>query len=881
LRVAVFVLLTLCGWSIALAIPEIPAILQRAPVLNPNFSPYPDASLIDRSATLSAPAGRDGYVTVRDGHFFFASGKRARFFGVNLAKDTVFIEKAQIDRLVELFARAGLNLVRIHHIDDTQGILDPDSSKFFRAERLDLVDYWIARCKARGIYTCLDLNDYRTFRASDGVTNGEALGRGAKPYAVFDPRLIELQQEYARKLLVEHVNPYTQLAYAQDPAIAFLELYDENGLFIRRGDWLKLLSPYKETFHLEWNVWLRLRYGTTEALRAAWTDRRGVGALGASESLEEASIQLPRLDLGKDLTVLSPNPLFAPARVSDGVRFAYDMQTRYLQVMRDALREMGVKIPITAVGDQEILPDLMATAANTDYIGINFYWDHPMWEPGKEWALPAYFSLSNPLTTNQQYSFPAACALARMHGRPLVVRELGYCFPNTYRGVGMLEAAAYGGLLDLDALILFTYDAHPRARMIGYFDIHLDPLRWGIISQAARLFLSGEVAAARTQVGIGYSDVDAFTWHQYQSPLSFLAFVTRVANYTDPATPHPFNLLVSSGRSCGSQWTGDRLLLFANSRHTDIHFQNACDGLDVLHGYSLLTATGGPFDFLFNGFGYDAGVTKSVQAWPPFVAEDIRQKGLRPVATSAQYALGFLDPVRQIVGFRNLRPELAVRMALDALHEWQRAPVSHADIDRNCWRADTGQLERDTANGLLRIDTPTLQVIAGRFSPAPAKALRTSVLSLATTTPIGTLVAESHDGAPLATGRAVSVKMTSRARNDQVKLTTTADGPKPHRMASLGTPPIRTDGEPSTTPTRVEIGGNLLIELNLTNGTWEYVRIDKHALLYLDSGDITITLPVTPRLIRWHTYGDTMELIPTSPTFTVPSGVRYTEILFE
>jgi hypothetical protein len=31
-------------------------------------------------------------------------------------------------------------------------------------------------------------------------------GRAARPYNVFDPRLIELQKEYARKLMREHVN---------------------------------------------------------------------------------------------------------------------------------------------------------------------------------------------------------------------------------------------------------------------------------------------------------------------------------------------------------------------------------------------------------------------------------------------------------------------------------------------------------------------------------------------------------------------------------------------------------------------------------------------------------------------------------------------------
>jgi len=74
------------------------------------------------------------------------------------------------------------------------------------------------------IYVYLDLLDFRTFTEAEGVVNAAALGRAAKPYAVFDNKLIELQQQYARQLLIEHVNPYTGLSYAQDPAVVMVEI---------------------------------------------------------------------------------------------------------------------------------------------------------------------------------------------------------------------------------------------------------------------------------------------------------------------------------------------------------------------------------------------------------------------------------------------------------------------------------------------------------------------------------------------------------------------------------------------------------------------------------------------------------------------------------
>ena len=178
----------------------------------------------------------------------------------------------------------------------------------------------------------------------------------------------------------------------------------------------------------------------------------------------------------------------------------------------------------------------------------------------------------------------------------------------------MIEAGAYGAFLDIDALILFTYGTDTASRTVGTFDLHLDPLRWGLVTQAQRLFCSEAVQPARASVGIGYSDVDAFTWSTYQSPLYRLAYNTRVVNYTAMTMPHPFHLLVASGRSGGSRWQGDRLLLFNNQAHTDLLYQGATTGLDERVGYSVKSGQSGTLLFTFNGLGYPAGTVKSVPA---------------------------------------------------------------------------------------------------------------------------------------------------------------------------------------------------------------------------------------------------------------------------
>ena len=84
----------------------------------------------------------------------------------------------------------------------------------------------MAELKKRGIYVDLNLNVGRSYRAGDSVPDFDRI-RWAKGMTLYDPRLIALQKEYARMLLT-HVNPYTGLAYRDEPAMAIVEILNEN-----------------------------------------------------------------------------------------------------------------------------------------------------------------------------------------------------------------------------------------------------------------------------------------------------------------------------------------------------------------------------------------------------------------------------------------------------------------------------------------------------------------------------------------------------------------------------------------------------------------------------------------------------------------------------
>ena len=75
-----------------------------------------------------------------------------------------------------------------------------------------------------------------------------------------------------------HVNPYTKLRYADDPAVAVVEITNENSVFYFQNTELTL-PCYREELEKRWNAWLRQRYTNRTALAEAWTNARGQCAL--------------------------------------------------------------------------------------------------------------------------------------------------------------------------------------------------------------------------------------------------------------------------------------------------------------------------------------------------------------------------------------------------------------------------------------------------------------------------------------------------------------------------------------------------------------------------------------------------------------------------
>ena len=482
-------------------------------------SGYPyfnSARLIDFTSWIKEQCHyKKGFVTATGGGFRWSDGTRARFWGVNIANRNLWIERNEIDAVVDTLAASGVNLVRFEALDSKGALLEiagvPGTRKI-NTTRLDILHYWIHKLHQKGIYYYLDLIDFREFQPEDGVENAKNLPRAARPYAMFDPKLIELQQEYARQLLTT-VNPYTQTAPVHDPALVLMEICNESGFFLYPKTTDNLVEPYRTRFQQRWNAWLVDRYRTRADLAKVWG-----GALAVEESPEAGSVRLPLL--GK------PDP--AP-RQRDGVEFLCEVERDYFVQMRDSLRSMGLKVPITAVVSSDVPAELQAVAAELDYVSENHYADHPAFG-GQEWQGKFFYNNKNSLRDDTRFALPPFTAQLRWESKPVVIREWASVWPNQFRASSIPEAAAYGRLQDYDAMILFGYKTGAVRDRLVEFGYQVDPPVWDLFALGSLLFLRGDVQTPSQIALLEYGDDKLFRGLAGDTDLVRLAFSLRLAS---------------------------------------------------------------------------------------------------------------------------------------------------------------------------------------------------------------------------------------------------------------------------------------------------------------------------------------------------------------
>ncbi len=394
------------------------------------FQPPPAATdaPLDLSFLNDAPAGKHGFVTVKDGRFAFADGTAARFWGAVVVGADNFLSHEEADQRAERMAKMGVNLVRLHFLDNDWGesLFDPqaDNTQVFRSASLDKMDYLIAALKKRGIYVYPDWSVGRKFRAGDQVPGSGELEMGAKTVIHFSRRIIELNKKYA-ELLLTHVNPYTGLALKDDPVYVGNEIVNESSIF--SGFWeQKFPQPFWDDLQAQYKAWGG--HGGITRFRFDWDD-------------------------------VSLKPTLNPENEAQSLRFLLRMVVKSNREMKDFLKPLSPHALLS--GSNMGMPVLGNTYGDSvmDFQDSHGYWDYPQYEvTSAGWSDAEHAPMYNDSQLRKPfkpYEGPPLLRLSHdaVEGKPFLCTEWNYCFPNEYRLEGPVLMAAYGSLQGWDGML--------------------------------------------------------------------------------------------------------------------------------------------------------------------------------------------------------------------------------------------------------------------------------------------------------------------------------------------------------------------------------------------------------------------------------------------
>jgi hypothetical protein len=457
------------------------------------------ASPVDVSFLLDAPAGKHGFVQVKDGHLATADSQRIRFWGVNISDWTKGSQqmppKADAAMWASTLARFGVNCVRLQFLDflSPRGLIDSSrrDTQGFDAEAFDREDYFIAELEKRGIYIDFNLIVVRRFQTEDGVQDAQLIGPGAKGTSLFDQRMIQLQKDFTKQLL-DHVNPYTKLKYTDDPGVAFIEINNENAINVG----FRLPSPfYVQELTDIYNQWLT-KHRTPDQI-AKLRDLAGVQGDQAPVPL----IEPPPLTTYNG--PVPPQAAVPQERVYIEAEFFNDLQHDYFVDMENYVKQtLGSKSLVMASADHNHAasgyPFLRATLP-MDVIDGHIYWAPPSWE----------YDHKAPMVNDPLHSSVVSLSRSAISGKPYTVSETNNPFPSDYNGEGIPIDAAYGALQDWDAVMFYTFEPKLDPAWKPYigdpYDVSLDPVKMPELAAGALMFLRGDVEKARSVVERSYS----------------------------------------------------------------------------------------------------------------------------------------------------------------------------------------------------------------------------------------------------------------------------------------------------------------------------------------------------------------------------------------
>lgn len=349
------------------------------------------------------------------------TGREIRLIGANLCFSACFPDHDLADKIVADFKKMGYNAVRFHHTDvimmkgEWNGFWEKKTRGEISPSQLEKLDYLMAAMKKAGMYVTIDLYAMGCMGMIDGVDKS-VFGEIKALVPIHEPAF----EVWAQNALewMNHVNPYTGLAWKEDPAVFAICPLNEDSI---ASVWRSAEDKYMKAFS-EWK---------------------------------------------KNRTGRSDDQLMA--------QFLTEVKVKSNKRILEFFKKNGIKASMSGCNWW----DTMAQTFERDSLQVvdnHQYSDHPT----PHYLPSRYNQHTNLKNTGPTYMTPIFMAATRQFDKPFIVTEYNFCAPNIYRAEGGAMMGAYASLQDWSGLFRFAWahdskllkEQHP----ISGFDIVTDPV---------------------------------------------------------------------------------------------------------------------------------------------------------------------------------------------------------------------------------------------------------------------------------------------------------------------------------------------------------------------------------------------------------------------
>lgn len=462
----------------------------------------PARSVIDMADWLDKPAGKHGYVIMKNDKLVFEDGQTVKFWGTNICSNLPFMSNPEAVEWANFLAGFGFNGVRFHKF--TWNATDRIHSTIITNDNWEKLDFLCNELRNKGIYygwshiyghRVLPDDSARIIAYHELIATRfpwSHLDGTTSALVNFADDLQNLNIELTVNML-NHINPHTGLRYANDPALSFVEFQNEDNIFWNAiEETLKQTPTYRVLLCRKFSQWLKAKYGNEEKLGKAWNNE----GLPLGESLESENIYpQPNHELfTREYEQAIRENRMVKQNILDKAEFLYNEQLKFYRKFESAVRNTGYKGPVVGSCWQagNGLTHLLNLHADAEVGMID---RHNYFGGGQGHQLVSGKFDNSAMVSNIGSGLYSA-GLQQVSGRPFAFSEWMSLIPNEWTAESSPIIATYGmGLQGWDASYVFATDYPQYSSTLQTHGIYnaTSPTQMALYPVLSRMIYRGDI----------------------------------------------------------------------------------------------------------------------------------------------------------------------------------------------------------------------------------------------------------------------------------------------------------------------------------------------------------------------------------------------------